>query len=45
MCLIRSKDKGSNEVLTQLFVHEKKIFVIQQNWDVSFCVTKLGMFV
>jgi hypothetical protein len=43
MCLIRSQDKGSNEVLTLLFVHEKKIGLLPQKWDVSFYVTKLCM--
>jgi hypothetical protein len=44
MCLIRSQDKGSEE-LTMLFVHEKKNVLLPQEWDVSFYVTKLGMFV
>lgn len=41
MCLIRSQDRGSNEVLTLLFVHEKKIVLLPQKQDVSFYVNQI----
>jgi len=40
-CLIRSQDRGSNEELTLLFVHEKKIVLLPQKRDVSFYVNQI----